>query len=63
MAASTDQVDRRFINQYIIRNARQHNIRFGFQNDMFLTNNRRIGDSLDLSDKMFQSSELPLEFI
>ena len=47
MAASTNQVDKRFLNLYIYRKTAQHNIRLGLKNDMLLSNNRRVGDKPD----------------
>ena len=37
MANSKDQVDKRFINLYLIRKADQKNIRFGLSNDILLS--------------------------
>ena len=42
MAASKDQVDKRFINSYIFRKAAQKNIRYGMQNDILLSHKRVI---------------------
>ena len=42
MANSKDQVDKRFINLYLIRKADQKNIRFGLSNDILLSQNRGL---------------------
>ena len=42
MANSKDQVDKRFINLYLLRKADQKNIRFGLSNDILLGQNRRL---------------------
>ena len=41
MATSKDPIDRRFINLYIYRKATQKSIRFGLENDILLSKNRR----------------------
>ena len=40
MANSVDPVDKRFVNLYLLRKADQKNIRFGFANDILLSQNR-----------------------
>ena len=38
LVASTNQVDRRLVQEYMISKACQHDTRFGFENDMLLSN-------------------------
>ena len=40
MANSVDPVDKRFVNLYLLRKADQKDIRFGFANDILLSQNR-----------------------
>ena len=40
MAKSVDPVDKRFVNLYLLRKADQKDIRFGFANDILLSQNR-----------------------
>ena len=42
MAKSMDPVDKRFVNLYLLRKADQKNIRFGFANDILLSQNRKL---------------------
>ena len=42
MANSKDQVDKRFINLYLLRKADQKRIRFGLSNDILLSQNRTL---------------------
>ena len=59
MQASKNPIDKCFINLYVFRKAGQRNIRFGFQNDMFLTDNRRIGGRPNKPGKKIISSKAP----
>ena len=63
MATSTDPVDKRFMNLYLYRKASQHNIRFGFENDLFLSHNRHNGATSEQHDESFNPSPDPLAMI
>ena len=63
MATSTDPVDKRFMNLYLYRKASQHNIRFGFENDLFLSHNRHNSARSGQLDEKINPSPAPLATI
>ena len=52
MASSTNPVDKRFLQMYMLSKACDSNTRFGYQNDLLLTSTRMQGNSRPTSTQV-----------